>query len=606
MRIKQSIFNRKKNSGITGFLLDQAEKTHHAPQHLERQHINKNILRFRYAYLMIEAKANEKTIDSIEYWNSLNSNLTKLLALLTKQADHNPMHEIEEKIAAIKLKLPESGDTEKTKTVLTSLEKFHKACLDQVQNPLKLAHQSKKLDDLLTKLTSASYRKITEKTSLIQTYASNNQPTIEALADHNQASKLAISNLKNINPDNYLFDFNNLEKNQQTLADGVNNYSESVGKIAKHNQRTSISIISSSDEDIHKSNAELDALSEQIHAESEQEISKLRDIIKNQKQLIIDLETCSTNECTIDDSNLPTLRTLEIEQLKNSLRNSENCINTLEAELHNLQKNYAYHKLHPSSEPVTDPLDENAMRVLESTITYLKNEVNDANEDRKLYASMIDSISDSLDANSIEDISLSIYQTLDDLGWHVGLLIHINNRSIEIDPEKTIKANEKFVIKNMTIGEVESKNDNKIIFFRHQHIAGKLALKDTSEAADNNHKSLLDILKISNKIIRRMENTNAYKNQKKSLQDGSNNIKKLAHDVDTTIHQMNKRTLESIENSFGQMQDIARSKGLTAAQIASFKRLEEQTINEISADNSLRLKVKREFLIILKALEDCE
>ena len=388
--------------------------------------------------------------------------------------------------------------------------------------------------------------------------------------------------------------------------DGINNYSDGVDKIAKQNRRASISIIASSDQDINKTNSELDEISEQIHAESEQEINKLRDIIKRQKQLIVELEKYNAEEHTKDNSDIPTLRALEIEHLKSNLRNSENCINTLEGELNNLQKSYAYHKEHPANEPVTDPLSENTIKILESTITHLKNEVNDANEERKLHKSIIHYIADSLDANSIEDISLSIYQTLDDLGWHAGLLVHINNRNMEIDPEKTIKPNEKIAIKNMSLGEIESKDNHKTIIFRHQHIAGKIVLKQATDATENNHTSILDILEISNKIIRRMENTNAYKNQKKNLQESSNTIKKLAHDIDTTINSMNKRTLASIESSFGQMQDIAHSKGLTPGQLASFKRLEEQTINEISADNSIRLKIKKEFLNVLKTLEDCE
>ena len=109
---------------------------------------------------------------------------------------------------------------------------------------------------------------------------------------------------------------------------------------------------------------------------------------------------------------------------------------------------------------------------------------------------------------------------------------------------------------------------------------------------------------MTDKLLAKIRSNQVIRQQRKRLQDSANTVKKLALDVDKTIDTINKRSRDSVSSSFGQIQDIARSKGLKASQIASFRNLEQQTLDELAADQSLRLKVKKQFLLILKNLED--
>ena len=208
-----------------------------------------------------------------------------------------------------------------------------------------------------------------------------------------------------------------------------------------------------------------------------------------------------------------------------------------------------------------------------------------------------------LGANSVEDISFLVFQTLDDLGWDAGLFINSGMRTLDIDPKKIIQAREKTLIKNMQVGEVSTQKNNQNMIFHYMNISGKIRLKDPKNTTPQQHAPILNLLQATDKIVNRMKNTQVFKDQRKALQESSNNIKKIAHDVDTSINEVNKRTQETLSNSFGQMQDLARIKGLTASQIASFKNLEQQALNELTADNSLRLTVKKQFLLILELRE---
>ncbi|HEY7773324.1 MAG TPA: hypothetical protein VIC26_09080, partial [Marinagarivorans sp.] len=296
----------------------------------------------------------------------------------------------------------------------------------------------------------------------------------------------------------------------------------------------------------------------------------------------------------------------DVNVLKNNLRDAELCIDTLESELEVLKTQYQHHKEHPKEEPVTTPLSDCNLAGLEQTISLLKGEISEAKDIQDLNQTVMIFISECLDANSIEDISLSIYQTLGDLGWFSGLLINLGTRSLEIDPSGLLQAKEKTLIKNMRIDEVDSKDGGKSIRFHYVHISGKLITVDALPSTNEKQYAILNLLQTSDKIIARMRADQAYKKQRKALHESTNEIKKIAHEVDIAIDTLNKRTKANVSSGFGQIQDIARSKGLKASQIASFKNLEQQTLNEISADNSLRLKVKKQFLLALKKLEDIE
>lgn len=597
---------------IKKFLTAQAQNTENARRHKQRSHLSKGVIKLRHAYLTIEARAIDKEIDSQDYWNIINANVQKLLDILTEQRANQPLKNIEKKINDIKEKINSSGKSQSKKAVLASLDKFHKACIEHSKNPEKLAHYNEKLESLLNKISSASYRKITEKTKLHNDYADDNQKTLTTLRQHVGMSSETAKNLADINPDDFDFSMNAFNKNQDTIMQSVQKYEDNLEKIKHGHNHANTTIISSSNHEVNNTNSDLDELSEQIQQENEIEIERLRDVIKGQKNIIVELED-SINVLEDQDpqklpsKNVPATATaanqVDITSLKNSLRESELCIDTLEGELNNLREQQQHHKSNPKDEPVTAPLTESNLSSLENTISQLKNEITEAKDTQDFHKSIMNFISESLDASSAEDISLSIYQALEDLGWKAGLMINGGAKTMEIDPAGLLKDREKTLIKNMQIGEVNSQKNGLSMQFHYINIAGKVISEEHSSNSDKNS-SILSLLQAADKIIGKMKSSQLLKNQKKVLQDSANNIKKLAHEVDSTIETLNKRTKASVSSGFGQIQDIARSKGLKASQIASFKNLEQQTLNELAADNTLRLKVKKQFLLVLKSLDD--
>ncbi|WP_053982013.1 hypothetical protein [Marinagarivorans algicola] len=596
---------------IKKFLNDQAQNTENARRHNQRSHLSKGVIKLRHAYLSIESRAIDKKIDSQDYWNLINTNVQKLLDILTEQRTNQPLKDIENKINNIKEKINSSGKSQSKKAVLASLDKFHQACIEHSKNPEKLAHYNVKLESLLDKISSASYRKITEKTKLHNDYVNENQKTLNTLKEHVGMSNETANNLANINPDDFDFSMDAFNKNQDSIMQSVQKYEDNLEKIKHGHNHANTTIITSSHHEINSTNGELDALSEQIQQENEIEIERLRDVIKGQKDIIIALEDNidtlegqdSKKAPGHDDERESNPHQVDITSLKNNLRESELCIDTLEGELNNLRQQQQQHKINPKSEPVTTPLTESNLSSLESTISQLKNEISEAKDTQDFHKSIMNFISESLDASSAEDISLSIYQTLEDLGWKAGLIINSGARTMEIDPTGLLKEREKTLIKNMHIGEVNSQKNGLSMEFHYVNIAGKVISEEHNSNADKNA-SILNLLQAADKIIGKMKSSQLLKNQKKALQDSANNIKKLAHEVDSTIETLNKRTQASVSSGFGQIQDIARSKGLKASQIASFKNLEQQTLNELAADNTLRLKVKKQFLLVLKSLDD--
>ena len=616
-KISKRAFNKEFPQHLKKFLLGQAQKTEDARRHNERKHLSKGVISLRNAYLKIEAKAINQTIDSKAYWNLINSNVQKLLDILVEQKKSRPLLAIEEKIAKIREKIALSPPSKSTKNVLESLEKFHSACVSNSNNPAKIAHYSEKLEQLLSKLDSAAYRKLTEKAHIHDTYSQSSNKTIEDFKGHIEQSNASLKNLSDINPDDYDFSLQAFNKNNTDIIESVDKFERNIERINNSNRNTKTAIITSSNNEIKNANSELDELSEQIQQENEEEIERLRQIIKGQKNIIVELEdsisTIEETQPTTTPSNITEGRTTpqqdkntDIKQLKLSLRDAEFCIDTLEKELETLKTNHQHHKEHPKDEPVTEPLSNTHLASLENTISQLKGEISEAHDIHDLNTSIMNFISECLDASSVEDISLSIYQTLGDLGWSSGLFISGGARTLEIDPSGLLKDREKMLIKNMQIDEVDSQNAGKTIRFHYMHISGKLVTVDPQSSTNEKHGAILNLLKTTDKIIGRMKSDQNYKKQRKVIQESSNNIKKIAHEVDQTIDTINKRTKDSVSNGFGQIQDIARSKGLKASQIASFKNLEQQTLNEIAADNSLRLKVKKQFLVILKNLEDGE
>lgn len=606
-KLQEKHIDKIKPKIIQQFLKDQANKTANAKRHNQRKHLSKAVIALRNAYLNIEQKAIDKEIDSKEYWNLINNNVKKLLDIISEHQKSQPIQAILDKISAIRETVQKSAHSDKAQSVLQSLEKFEAICVSHSQDPEKLNKMGAKLDSLFQKLSSAAYRKLTETTKYGEDFASANRAAITSMKESIHLSSAAASNLAKINPNDFDFSLDSFNHNHKSLEQGLDRVEKNINTITKQHHSIEATIIKASDQQIKKSNRDLDELYEQIQEENEREIERLRSTVKNQKNIIFELEDSIARLEDIQTSTVaPENKEREesIQQLKNCLRDAELCINTLEQELDNLKRNQIECRSTTLEDPVTDPLNASHLASLENTIDALKNEVQEAKEAQSIHEQTMLFLGDCLDANSIEDISLSLFQTVNEMGWHSALVIKNDNRNMEIDPNGLLNTHAKTLIQNMQSGEINSKRNGEEISFHFPHLWGKLEAQSASDATTERQKSIIELLKITDKMLAKIKSNLVVRLQRKRLQDSANTVKKLAMEVDTTIDTINRRSRDSISTSFGQIQDIARSKGLKASQIASFRNLEQQTLDELAADQSLRLKVKKEFLLILKNLED--
>ncbi|WP_370979864.1 hypothetical protein [Agaribacterium sp. ZY112] len=591
---------------IKKYLSSQEEASKDFSRHLQRKHLNKKAMRLRQAYLCIESKAVDQGIDSLEYWNLINAKLLLLLDVLVPAKAKVCAKQIREKITKIKELVSKSGKSKFANKAIESLSNFEQACLDDASDEVKLLSHSKKVDALLEKLENAMQRRIENSSDIHKSYSITSHKMLKQLRGAIEEGEKKVDEIEEHGAPP--IDVSSLQENNKKMRDAVNKCRHQVYKIQENNEKVDAGVISYSDDGSEQSSQDdLYDLSEQIQKESEKEIDRLKGVVRDQHNVILELEESlgsvqsevAPGEVELFDSNTkPTNEGLG--GLKASLKDAENCISTLEKELLTLRKKLSKQKELSNEEVLAEPLSENSLKTLEQSVSVLEKEVAGHKQAEERSSLMMTYVMECLDAGSIEDVSLSIYQILADLGWKVGLIVKGDGRSLEIDPESCLNNKEKTLIKNMQIDEIDSSHAKNVIKFRHVNIAGKLQESNDGGA---DAKEVLRLIKASDKILEKMKSGQGLKKEKKRVEEGANLVKRLAHEVDTSIEKMCTRTEQELTSSFGQIQDLARAKGLSASQIASFKSLEQQAISVVKAENTERLKVKKKFLGVLNKLE---
>ena len=91
---------------------------------------------------------------------------------------------------------------------------------------------------------------------------------------------------------------------------------------------------------------------------------------------------------------------------------------------------------------------------------------------------------------------------------------------------------------------------------------------------------------------------------KKQIEAGSNIAKQLARDIENAYDQQINTCKTVIYDNFKNIQNLLQSKNATPTQIASIKQAEQDILEELMANNSYRIKMRREFLNLVKKIED--
>ncbi len=632
-RVAERKLKRSLPGHIKAYLSDQADKTRNARRHQERKHLDVGVIKLRAAYLAIEAKSLDREVDSKEYWNLINTKVKKLFQILTEQQVSKPLADVLKKITVIKSEIGRSeSKSDNAKAALASLDKFKTACIESADSATKLAQYNEKLDQLLTKISNVGYRKLSEKAGAHQRYYDNSYEALTRLQEKLASGEASSDELEKTNEaseekssarDLLANSIDRYRKNNQALKDGIAAYERDLDSVKQGiDKASSNAIITSSEGELNSANGELDDLSEQIQAANEKEIERLRGVVKDQRLTIAELET-SLGEIDGDGGggislnmlegggggpmdNAPKKSNADVGILKQSLREAEQCVAMLEDELENLKRaNTASNALQDSSEGESNqaaPLTDNNVNILQATISNLEQEVSKSRQAESLHAILMNFFKESFEAQTMEDVSLFLHQTLDDLGATPSLIIYAPSREIEINAQGKMPDRNKILIKNMQVNEVNPSPKNDKVTFRFFNYGGWVEAKEGGWDKQKMN-VVIDLLRSSDKILSHVKNLQSGRQQRNKMDEMANSVKKMAHEIDKALEDYAKRTQGTVEDTFGQIQDVAKARGLNATQVAGFRQIEQEALDMLASDDSLRLKTKKKFLQLVQSFE---
>lgn len=579
--------------------------------------LHKEVIALRSAYLKIEREALNAQIESRMYWKTLNINLYKLVKILMPQlfSREAEVKNMEEKIALMKQrinKLPIDPNDKKAQEYQTRAL----ASLDQFANRFRHAGEAQKriggyvdkMKNVVELFEDPTKRRtfIDKKRQLAYIERSKNElNTLEHNAHQNSTSinRIRESLDDSVSANNLKEELQRFQVENKRLNDYVTNLKNQI-KSSQIHLESATTDLNSTGKNLNK--LDLHEVSDEILEANEREIDRLRDIINKQRTSIYSMEGALTNLTPPADElnegeseEQRDSRIGEIDQLKKCIQESEICIEMLEKELELLKCDLNQLR-HPTESEggISGAETEQLSQELDQVKTELDQVVNRSNQQEQL----LRFVSEALNARSLEDISLLIYEAIVSLNFTPSLIIKLPNKNIDVTGHGTMATRDKVMIDNMRIDEVNP-NANGDLALRFLHIGGILRPGEWHNNAADDHEYLVQLTRMADRIIHNIIQTQKSKNTNRVIHDCVNNLKQTSYDLDKMLENQCVRTKSMVSNTIGQIQDIARSKGMGASHIASFKAIEQEALHQIDADKSVRLRVRKKFLALVNDME---
>jgi len=325
-------------------------------------------------------------------------------------------------------------------------------------------------------------------------------------------------------------------------------------------------------------NAHLESdLNEEIITANETEIARLRDVVKSQRNAILDLEEMANSSEHVDAAELDQF-CLEVEQLKRSALDSEMCVKVLEDELESLRTSL--------KTPPNEDSSINAQEVerLNQELSELKDELMHTEELNDQYESLLNFVFDALTATSVEDVSLLLHESLASLSFSPLILIKSADRTIEMFEDGSLSVRDKTIISNLQLNEINPQKGGQLVF-RMDNITGLVKPTDNQDLPEDIHQHVIQILKLANRVIRQILQAQRNRTEVQKIDGSVSDIKEASYEVDELIESFVKNTKFIITDSFTQLKNTARSKGLNASQIAAFHAIEKDALGQIQIED---------------------
>lgn len=599
-------------SVLIDYLLTQFQNTKNYNQSSDPGHkpLSREVVHLRSAYLKIEEKALAHRIGSSQYWQYLNENLLKLVKILFPHAvkKNDEVAALEARIAGLKdrvKRIPNDKNNavieqHKNRTI-ASLDGITAQHVEKRFDKTTLESKLRKLETVLDVFENPEARKAYLIKKKQRHYFSRSDQQIDQL---NALSKENFNDVESLHQkmgesdilDDELHKF---KTENEKLSQQI---SQLKSELSKFQDR--MRLVDSADEfsDREKPRitaAELTDITDELIKANEDEIERLRDVIANQRTSIIQMEE-NLGTLGTPDQTAPFSHQTEIDSLQRCIKESEICINMLERELDDL-------KAHIVAIQGSDMFDfsEAESEELSNEVKQLRAEIENSRSQLGNYEQLLSYTTEALTASSIEDISLLVYETIAGLSFSPQLLIKSPDRTLELSPQGALQTREKVLISNMQINEINPGNGGQLSF-RFLNIAGIIRPADSGVIDDADQQIILKTLQITNKIISLLTQAQKGKLHNKARDETINSIKHIYSDLDKMIEDHDGKADRIINRNFKQILDIARVKGMTATQVAGVHTIEQETIQQLRAANTLRLKARKRFLALMKTLEDAQ
>lgn len=599
---------------IREFLELQHQETRTHNRRLQKQvTLDKEVIYLRTAYMKIEGNAIAYKVDTDPYWSYINEQLKKVIKAAVPQLLHKDaeVKELQNKITLLKDKIrlipgkdndPKVND--KKERIVTMLENFSHQHVHSAGDRNRLKKQVHKIESLVQLFEDPEARRQYTAERRQKTYLKSSQKHLNKLQDNHLINENNIRALENA-----------LEKNPSTkgMEEELRRFKDENGKLNLHvdqlkkelrdfqermGNRDTPSLFIETAKEKKTDAVDMFSLSDEILSSNEKEIDRLRDVISNQRRSIVDMEESLENLQGLSQSESADHRS-EIEKLQRCIQESEVCISMLEQELDELKKDL---------DTIRHNRDEAGITLAETSqlgeeLNTIKADLEKALDKSQRGDAIIEFVREALQASSVEDISLLIYENIASLNYLPALIVKGADRFIEMAQQSTLSARDKVLINNMQFNEVNPGRGGQLAF-RFLNIAGLVRPALGEEIDSDDQTYIVEVVKIADRIIGHLVTNQKVKSSSKALDNTINTIKQTSYELDKMLEDSAKKTKKLVSNNFGQVQDIARAKGLGASHIASFSAIEQETLRQLEAGNTVRLKLRKQFLTLLNQLEN--
>lgn len=588
---------RDKRKIILGYLNEQQQIT--SNRHLIKlsPSLQSEVKALRAAYLKIEEQALDYPINSADYATTLNDKLLKLLKTLLPEffgKNRQQKNLLAEKIAQTRDKLSNLATLKKSSNInysklMDTLDQLSGSQKQSGKNDGTLLKKVEQLDALITICNDDKLRKSYSRSSLKNNYSKKNGKNLQKMeAQTNESARHIDKLIKSQNASGLEDQLSRFQKENESLKSHIAIIKGQLADLQKQEEQNLFQFESG------KSLESEEDLSDDILEANEKEITRLREVIHTQKASILEMEKTieSLGEHSSDEDKV------EINKLKKCIKESEMCIEILEGELQQLKDQLDEIKSSKEDQPSPSELAlihhelENVKRDLQATS--LQNE---------LSSRFLAHYQELINANSIEDISLLLYECLSDYGYTPSILINNNGRVLEVSKFGKVPQKEKVIISSMRPNEVNPL-DNGSLSFRLKNISGFINVEEGLDNIKSNQTQITRLLKTGDRIINLLSAANQSRKFHGKISDCVNEIKHTSFEVDKELEKFINGTKKSVFYGFKQAKDLARSKGLDAQIIAALNSVENEIIQQIDADNIVRLKAKKKLIHVIKQLEN--